>query len=497
MPEKPFALTQNTPAQPQAEDYDAIHSAVMETSRGNWFLTEFARRNRNADTALVLAAIKRIESAMRNQTAIPAQSHAADQAAPAQDQLSAALGHQLHELRDAIALTKESLPEIAADGRIALRNADFSRIAAGIERVAARMRASAEQAAQTAQSLRERAHKEFGIEKDALDRRASELDAQAQDLSTFCTQLDEQIESARMVATLLAEIEAQLDGMIARQKTAPPEPRVINPAPPPPAPEPPAAVAEPLPVAEPQPVAYRPPPAPPEPVAISAPPPPQAEAAVIAPSPAAPDVPQPEPVAIQPEPEPAVIEPAPEAGAPPDNGWMENFAPPVHVRYAADTPADVDVAEEAKPTIALPNPAAREVADAAPAPMPPKPEEPLAAAAPAAPPRIAEPPVADTPIVPRIKVMPQATVPATPEPVRVPKPDVAKPDAALPPQSATSDDPTDFLFEPLPPAPQPQPALATNGAAANAKPTPPPTRPADPLAPIMALSDEEKIALFS
>ena len=142
------------------------------------------------------------------------------------------MAHQLLELRDAIALTKESLPEIAADGRIALRNTDFSRIAAGIERVAARMRASAEQAAQAAQALRERAHKEFGIEKDALDRRAGELDAQAQDLSTFCAQLDEQVESARMVATLLAEIEAQLDGMIERQKNAPPEPRVINPAPP-------------------------------------------------------------------------------------------------------------------------------------------------------------------------------------------------------------------------------------------------------------------------
>jgi hypothetical protein len=494
MPEKPFALTQNTPAQPQAEDYDAIHSAVMETSRGNWFLTEFARRNRNADTALVLAAIKRIESAMRNQTAIPAQSHAPDQAAPAQDQPSAALGHQLHELRDAIALTKESLPEIAADGRIALRNADFSRIAAGIERVAARMRASAEQAAQTAQTLRERAHKEFGIEKDALDRRAGELDAQAQDLSTFCVQLDEQIESARMVATLLAEIEAQLDGMIARQKTAPPEPRVINPVPPikpvdAPAPEPPAAAAAPPPV---QPVAtHTPPPAPAaEPVTGSAPPPPQAEAAVIAPSPATPEVAQAaEPVAIQPEPavihpEPAAIEPAPEAVAPPDNKWMENLAPPVHARNAPVAPANFDLAEETRPAAVLPNPAAREAEDGAPAPA-----QREAVAQPAVPPRSAEPHVADTPMDPRIKVMPQATVPATPEPVRAPKPE-----SALPPRSATSDDPTDFLFEPLPQTAEPQPA--TNGAA-HAKPAAPATRPADPLAPIMALSDEEKIALFS
>jgi hypothetical protein len=484
MPEKPFALAQNTPAQPQAEDYDAIHSAVMETSRGHWFLTEFARRNRNADTALVLAAIKRIESAMRNQTAIPAQSHASDQAAP-QDHLSAALGHQLHELRDAIALTKESLPEIAADGRIALRNADFSRIAAGIERVAARMRASAEQAAQTAQALRERAHKEFGIEKDALDRRAGELDAQAQDLSTFCAQLDEQIESARMVATLLAEIEAQLDGMIARQKNAPPEPRVIDPEPPTkpadlPAPEPPAAAAAPPPA---QPVAtHTPPPVQAEPVAVSASPLPQAEAAVIAPSPAAPEVAQAaKPVAIQPEPAPAAIEPAPEAVAPSDNKWMESLAPPVHARNAPDAPTNFDFTEEAKPAIALPNPAAREAEEPAPAPTQREP-----AAQPAV------PPDSPAPMVPRIKVMPHATVPATPEPVRAPKPG-----AALPPQSATSDDPTDFLFEPIPQASEPQPAPAMNGAAANAKPIAPPTRPADPLAPIMALSDEEKIALFS
>ena len=306
MPEKPFALTQNTPASPQAEDYDAIHSAVMETSRGHWFLTEFARRNRNTDTALVLAAIKRIEAAMRNQTAISAPSHA-DQTAY-QDPLSKVLGHQLLELRDAIALTKESLPEIAADGRIALRNTDFSRIASGIERVAARMRTSAEQASQAAQALRERAHKEFGIEKDALDRRANELDTQAQDLSTFCTQLDEQVESARMVATLLAEIEAQLDGMIERQKNAPPEPRVINPAPPTkpadaPAPEPPAAVvAPPPPPAPPQPVAVAPlPPPPPEPVAAYTPPPPPPVEPVAVSAPPAPEPPQ----AVAPPPPPA------------------------------------------------------------------------------------------------------------------------------------------------------------------------------------------------
>jgi hypothetical protein len=52
------------PALRREEDYDAIEAAVMETARGRWFLAEFARRNRNADTAAVLGAIERLERAV-------------------------------------------------------------------------------------------------------------------------------------------------------------------------------------------------------------------------------------------------------------------------------------------------------------------------------------------------------------------------------------------------------------------------------------------------
>lgn len=43
-------------------DYDAIAAAVMETERGRWFLAEFARRNRVADTAAVLDALSALEA---------------------------------------------------------------------------------------------------------------------------------------------------------------------------------------------------------------------------------------------------------------------------------------------------------------------------------------------------------------------------------------------------------------------------------------------------
>ncbi len=42
-------------------DFEEIESAVMETTRGRWFLTEFARRTRAADTKILLGAIRRLE----------------------------------------------------------------------------------------------------------------------------------------------------------------------------------------------------------------------------------------------------------------------------------------------------------------------------------------------------------------------------------------------------------------------------------------------------
>jgi len=42
-------------------DFDTIEAAVMETARGRWFLKEYARRNRNADTQAVLEALERLK----------------------------------------------------------------------------------------------------------------------------------------------------------------------------------------------------------------------------------------------------------------------------------------------------------------------------------------------------------------------------------------------------------------------------------------------------
>lgn len=52
---------------PSEADYDAIRDAFMETARGRWFLSEFARRNRNTDTSMVLDAVARIEAGLVTQ----------------------------------------------------------------------------------------------------------------------------------------------------------------------------------------------------------------------------------------------------------------------------------------------------------------------------------------------------------------------------------------------------------------------------------------------
>jgi hypothetical protein len=57
-------VTNKPPAGLTAADYDTIESAVMETARGRWFLIEYDRRRRAAETAQLLEAVTRLERAV-------------------------------------------------------------------------------------------------------------------------------------------------------------------------------------------------------------------------------------------------------------------------------------------------------------------------------------------------------------------------------------------------------------------------------------------------
>jgi hypothetical protein len=107
---------------PSEEDYAAIAEAFMETSRGRWFLTEYAKRNRNADTRMVLDAVARIEqslSAQREETlereaALQREGLSAQQAAEAVAAAAAAqerLTEALDAIRSAVDAAEESAVE--------------------------------------------------------------------------------------------------------------------------------------------------------------------------------------------------------------------------------------------------------------------------------------------------------------------------------------------------------------------------------------------------
>jgi hypothetical protein len=65
MANEPLALAIRPPDAPNEDDFLTLCAALSESARGRAFLAEYARRNRNADTETLLAAIGRIEARLR------------------------------------------------------------------------------------------------------------------------------------------------------------------------------------------------------------------------------------------------------------------------------------------------------------------------------------------------------------------------------------------------------------------------------------------------
>jgi hypothetical protein len=136
MADEAFALSPISAraALPSEQDYDAISEAFMETSRGRWFLGEYAKRNRNADTRMVLDAVARIEQNLAAQRqpvaendglaeALAAIRGAVEEARAAASAAldSLALEENLAPIRKGVRVIREiawRLREIGADGRI-------------------------------------------------------------------------------------------------------------------------------------------------------------------------------------------------------------------------------------------------------------------------------------------------------------------------------------------------------------------------------------------
>src|SRR6267154_2141091 len=101
MSEELPAISKIAPAPAAQSDYDSICAALMHTERGRWFLDEYARRNRSADTRLLLAAIERIEAVV---------------CAERSKQAQQGFRTDLLEMAKAITRTRAEVAEIGADG---------------------------------------------------------------------------------------------------------------------------------------------------------------------------------------------------------------------------------------------------------------------------------------------------------------------------------------------------------------------------------------------
>jgi len=88
-----------TPSQTASAEYEAIEAAISVTERGRWFLAEHARRNRGAETEMLLGAIARLE-----RTVTEDRSHEA----------FGQLRGNLVEMADAISRTKAEIAAISA-----------------------------------------------------------------------------------------------------------------------------------------------------------------------------------------------------------------------------------------------------------------------------------------------------------------------------------------------------------------------------------------------
>lgn len=96
-------MTDEAPPYGQGDrDYEAIEAAVMETARGRWFMAEFARRNRSADTEMLLAALARLEEAV-----------AAGQRAQSEN-----LRAEMEELARSLAAMLPAMPPLVAEDEI-------------------------------------------------------------------------------------------------------------------------------------------------------------------------------------------------------------------------------------------------------------------------------------------------------------------------------------------------------------------------------------------
>jgi chemotaxis regulatin CheY-phosphate phosphatase CheZ len=174
-------------------DYGAIEAAVMETARGRWFLAEFAKRNRTADTEVLLGAMSRLENAVSGDRATQQIEH---------------VRFDLMEMAKTITNLKTEVSATGEDGeqsRFMEATEALDAVVRTTESATSSILESAEQIQEVAWTLREAGADHAMC--DTLDRRAA-------DIYTACTFQDLTAQRTQKVVRTLRYIEGRINALI-------------------------------------------------------------------------------------------------------------------------------------------------------------------------------------------------------------------------------------------------------------------------------------------
>jgi hypothetical protein len=181
------------PAPYSNADYEMIAEAVLETARGRWFLSEYARRNRNADTKLVLDAVEKLEQAL-----------AVRREAPETELVRL----DLVDMMNAITRTKgeiAAMRQSADNTHIDRASMELDSVVGATGKATSDILAAAERVQEIAWSLREQ-----GIDPSICDL----IDAHATEIYTACSFQDLTGQRIRKVIEVLRYLEGRINAMI-------------------------------------------------------------------------------------------------------------------------------------------------------------------------------------------------------------------------------------------------------------------------------------------
>jgi hypothetical protein len=171
-------------------DYDAIERAIRETSRGRWFLSCYLERNRSAETKMLMSAISKLESAMRDNGQIIQDSGAFETVLT--------LRQAFDEARDDMAQLPRAVQETA---ELPLQRFDFKATPSEMTEEVQAIRDAAASIHSAAYALQA-----AGVFQAVARQIAERADA----IEHACARQDAAVARAKRMAALLSEIESEL-----------------------------------------------------------------------------------------------------------------------------------------------------------------------------------------------------------------------------------------------------------------------------------------------